>query len=104
MLRPGLGFDFTGSPPHLTIMLKSVESLAAKAERAKRTTVEYLPLQEGASHHCAWCGVYAKRRPKGWQRYKALSTSLPGGGEVMGEVYGNPECRVSIEAKYPQPE
>jgi hypothetical protein len=104
MLRPGLGFDFTGSPPHLTIMLKSVESLAAKAERAKRTTVEYLPLQEGASHHCAWCGVYAKRRPKGWQRYKALDTSLPGGGKVMGEVCGNPECRVSIETKYPQPE
>ena len=62
MLRPGLGFDFTGSPPHLTIMLKSVESLAAKAERAKRTTVEYLPLQEGASHQL--CLVRSVREGK----------------------------------------
>jgi ferredoxin len=53
-------------------MLKLVESLGAKAERAKRTTIEYLPLQDGTSHHCAWCGLCAKGRPKGWQRYKAF--------------------------------
>jgi hypothetical protein len=67
-----LGFDFTGSQSDLTIMLKLVESLGAKAERAKRTTIEYLPLQDGTSHHCAWCGLCAKGRPKGWQRYKAF--------------------------------
>jgi hypothetical protein len=60
-------------------MLKLVESLEAKAERAKRTTVEYLPSQEGTSHHYVWCGLYAKGKPKGWHRYKALDASLPGG-------------------------
>jgi hypothetical protein len=99
-LRAWPGFDFPGSQYHLTIMLKLVESLAAKAERAKHTTVEYLPFQEGISHHCTWCGLYAKGSPKGWQCFKALDPSLPGGVKVMGEVCGNPECRISVEAKY----
>jgi hypothetical protein len=84
-------------------MLKLVESLAAKVERAKRTTVEYLPLQDGTSHRCKWCGLYAKGSPKGWQCYKAVDPSVPRGVKVMGEVCGNPECRVSVEAKYAQP-
>jgi hypothetical protein len=85
-------------------MLKLVESLAAKAERAKRTTVEYLPLQTSPFHRCAWCNSHAKGSPKGWQSYNALDRSLPGGVKETGEVCGNHECRVSIEAKYSQPE
>jgi hypothetical protein len=85
-------------------MLKLVESLAAKAARAKRTTVEYLPLQGSTSHRCAWCNLYVKGSPKGWQCYKALDRCLPGGVKVMGEVCRNHECRVSIEAKYSLPD
>ena len=89
---------------HLTPMLTLVELLAAKVERAKRTTVQYLPLQEAISHHCVWCGLYAKGSPKGWRCYKALDPTLLGAVKVMGEVCGSPECRVSIEAKYPRSE
>jgi hypothetical protein len=81
-------------------MLKLVESLAAKAERAKRTTVEFLPLHQGISHHCLWCGQYAK----GWQSYRAVDHSHPGGIKVMGEVCADRECHMSIAAKYPHPD
>ena len=85
-------------------MLKLVESLAAKAERAKRTTVEFLPLHQGSSHHCLWCGQYAKGSPKGWQNYRAVDHSHPGGIKVMGEVCADRECHMSIAAKYPHPD
>jgi hypothetical protein len=81
---------------HLKTMLRLVESLAAKTERAKRTTVEYLSLLGDASHHCAWCGQYAKGSPKSWQCYGALDRAIPGGDKAAGEVCGNPECRVSV--------
>ena len=85
-------------------MLKLVESLAAKAERAKRTTVEFLPLHKGISHHCLWCGQYAKGSPKGWQSYRAIDHSHPKGIKVMGEVCADRESHMSIAAKYPHPD
>jgi hypothetical protein len=85
-------------------MLKLVESLASKAARAKRTTVEFMPLREGTFHHCAWCGQYAKGSPKGWHYYQALDYTYPGGLRVVGEVCANRECQMSVKAKYPKPE
>ena len=85
-------------------MLKLVESLAAKAERAKRTTVEFLPLHKCISHHCLWCGQYAKGSPKGWLSYRAVDHSHPKGIKVMGEVCADRECHMSIAAKYPHPD
>ena len=61
-MRAWPGFDFPGSQYHLTIMLKLVESLAAKAERAKHTTVEYLPFQEGISHDCELSPIFGDGR------------------------------------------
>ena len=50
---------------HLTDMLKLVKSLAAKAERANRTTVEFLPLHKGISHHCLLVRPVRKGQSKG---------------------------------------
>ena len=75
--NPGWGLILPAASPTLTIMLKLVESLGAKAERGKRTTVEYLPLNEGTSHHCAWCDMYAKGRPKGWHRLRDGTPPFP---------------------------
>ena len=45
---------------HLELMLRLVESLATKAERAKTTTVEFFPLREATSHKCGWCETFAR--------------------------------------------
>jgi hypothetical protein len=80
-------------------MLRLVESLAIKAERAKTTTVEFFPLREAPSHKCAWCETYAKGNPKGWHSYRGVDRSYPGGSNVGGDVCSAKECRLSIQAK-----
>ena len=45
---------------HLEPMLRLVESLVTKAERAKTTTVEFFPLREATSHKCGWCETFVK--------------------------------------------
>ena len=81
-------------------MLRLVESLATKAERAKTTTVEFFPLREAPSHKCGWCETYAKGNPKGWHSYRGVDRSYPGGLNVGGDVCSAKECRLSIQAKY----
>jgi hypothetical protein len=91
LLRPGGGFldrtitdaDDKTAVPSITIgknsihyqfvrMLKLVESLAARAKRARSTTVVFVPLGESVSHRCSWCGRFAKGTPKGWNGYRAV--------------------------------
>jgi hypothetical protein len=53
-------------------MLKLVESLATKAERAKSTTVEFSPLiSEAYARKCDWCERFTTS-PKGWVSYRAV--------------------------------
>ena len=49
---------------HLEPMLRLVESLATKAERAKTTSVEFFPLREATSHK----SVGAKRSSRGTRK------------------------------------
>jgi hypothetical protein len=70
---------------HLELMLRLVESLATKAERAK-TTVEFFPLREATSHKCGWCETFVKGNPKGWHSYRGVDRSYPGGLNVGGDV------------------
>ena len=105
MLRPGGGFldrtitdaDDKTAVPSITIeknsihyqfvrMLKLVESLAAKAKRARSTTVVFVPLGESVSHRCSWCGRFAKGTPKGWNGYRAVDHTYPRGLNVAGDV------------------
>jgi hypothetical protein len=81
-------------------MLKLVESLATKAERAKSTTVEFFPLREGFSHRCSWCETYANGNPKSWDSFRAVARSDPVWLNVVGDVCADKECRISIQAKY----
>ena len=81
-------------------MLKLVESLATKAERAKSTTVEFFPLREGFSHRCSWCETYATGNPKSWDSFRAVARSDPVWLNVVGDVCADKECRISIQAKY----
>jgi hypothetical protein len=85
---------------HLQHMLRLVESLAIKAERAKTTTIEFFPLREAPSHKCGWCETYAKGNPKGWHSYRGVDHSYPGGSNVGGDVCSAKECWLSIQAKY----
>jgi hypothetical protein len=81
-------------------MLKLVESLATKAERAKRTTVEFQPLSSDAyGRNCDWCETFASR-PKGWASYQAVERTKRGVFNVNGHVCADPECRLSIQARY----
>ena len=88
------------STHHLELMLRLVESLATKAERAKTTTVEFFPLREAPSHKCGWCETFAKGNPKGWHSYRGVDRSYPSGLNVGGDVCSAKECRLSIQAKY----
>jgi len=81
-------------------MLKLVESLAAKAKRARSTTVVFVPLGESVSHRCSWCGRFAKGTPKGWNGYRAVDHTYPRGLNVAGDFCSDRECRISIQAKY----
>jgi hypothetical protein len=82
-------------------MLKLVESLAVKAQRAKSTTVEFIPLRETTTiHECDWCGTVGSGKRKGWNSYTALERSARGEFPVTGDVCPNAECRISLQAKY----
>jgi hypothetical protein len=81
-------------------MLKLVESLAVKAERAKSTTVVFVALGESVSHRCSWCGQFAKGNPKSWNSYHAVDHTYPRGLNIVGDVCPKRECRISIQAKY----
>ena len=54
-------------------MLKLVESLAVKAKRAKRTTVELIPLRDSGTgtFKCGWCEATVSGKLKGWNSYRA---------------------------------
>ncbi len=85
-------------------MLKLVESLAVKAQRAKTTTVEFLPLRESGTgtHKCSWCETVVKGKRKGWNSYRATerigtTTEL----RFEGDVCPREECRISLQAKHP---
>jgi hypothetical protein len=81
-------------------MLKLVESLATKAERAKSTTVEFSPLRSDAyARKCDWCEKFTTT-PKGWASYRAVEKTKRGVFEVAGHVCADPECRLSIQARY----
>jgi hypothetical protein len=85
-------------------MLKLVESLAVKAQRAKRTTVEFVPLRDGGTgvHKCSWCQTVVRGKRKSWNSYRATerignTTEL----RFEGDVCPREECRISLQAKYP---
>ena len=81
-------------------MLKLVESLATKAERAKATTVEFSPLRGAHPRRCDWCDRFAAN-PKGWASYEASERSRQGVFfKVTGDVCADVECRISIQARY----
>jgi hypothetical protein len=81
-------------------MLKLVESLATKAERAKATTVEFSPLRGTHPRNCDWCEKYAAN-PKGWASYEAVERGKQGNVfRVTGDVCSDPECRLSVQARY----
>jgi hypothetical protein len=89
---PGQAFDFAGCQPILRPCSNWWNRWRQRSS-GRRTAVKYLLLQDSTSHRCKWCGLYAKESAKGWQCYKAVDHSIPGGVKVMGEVCGNPECR-----------
>jgi hypothetical protein len=80
-------------------MLKLVETLATKAERAKATTVEFSPLRGAHPRNCDWCKKFAAN-PKGWASYEAEERTGKGIFKVTGNVCASVECRISIQAKY----
>jgi hypothetical protein len=81
-------------------MLKLVESLATKAERAKSTTVEFSPLISDAyARKCDWCERFTTS-PKGWVSYRAVEKTKRGGLDVAGHICTDAECRLSIQARY----
>jgi hypothetical protein len=84
-------------------MLKLVESLATKAERAKHTTVAFTPLPDCVigTYKCAWCESVVKGKRQGWSGFEALGEpKAPGPVRVSGIVCSRRECRVSLQAKY----
>jgi hypothetical protein len=80
-------------------MLKLVESLATKAERAKSTTVEFSPLRGTHPRTCDWCRKFSPD-PKGWASYKAVEPKCGGASKISGDVCADVECRLSIQARY----
>jgi hypothetical protein len=80
-------------------MLKLVETLATKAERAKATTVEFSPLRGAHPRNCDWCDKFAAN-PKGWASYEAVQSTKQGVFKVTGDVCADVECRISIQARY----
>jgi hypothetical protein len=79
-------------------MLRLVETLALKAERAKSTTVDFFPLTDCRSKKCSWCKEFSAF-PKGWSRFNAIDHK-PGGIAITGYICADPECRISIMAQY----
>lgn len=81
-------------------MLKLVESLAIKAERAKPTNVQFFPLRAGFSHRCSWCGTFAKGNPITWDSFTAFSWTGTRWVQVVGDVCADQECQLSTQAKF----
>ena len=80
-------------------MLKLVETLATKAERAKATTVEFSPLRGAHPRNCDWFDKFAAN-PKGLASYEAVQSTKQGVFKVTGDVCADVECRISIQARY----
>jgi hypothetical protein len=87
-------------------MLKLVESLAVKAARAKRTTVEFIPLRDSGTgwYKCAWCETTVSGKRIGWSSFKAVEQRPSSAKfDIQGDVCPRPECRISLQAKYIRP-
>jgi hypothetical protein len=82
-------------------MLMLVESFATKVERAKSTTVEFMPLRtRSIGYKCDWCGQLVNGRQRGWTSFKAVSRAPGFESAIVGDVCNCVECRVSVQAKY----
>ena len=55
------------------------KSLAVKAERAKKTTVQFIPIRDRGSgtHKCNWCEAVVRGKRKGWNSYHATERLGP---------------------------
>jgi hypothetical protein len=83
-------------------MLRLVESLAAKVERAKSTTVEFVPLRaRPMGYKCDWCSKIVSSKHKGWISFRAVDRSSGFEIRLVGDVCERYECRISVQAKYP---
>jgi hypothetical protein len=82
-------------------MLKLVESLALKTERAKRTAVEIIPLRDSeiGIFKCGWCEATVRGKRKGWNSYRATECK-PVPIQIRGDICPRRECRISLQAKY----
>jgi hypothetical protein len=88
---------------HLGIMLRLVESLAAKVERGKWATVQFMPLRSRPiGYKCDWCGRIGNGKQKGWISFKAVDCSSGFETSLTGDVWERDECRISVQAKYPR--
>ena len=88
---------------HIAVMLKLVESLAVKAERAKKTTVQFIPIRDRGTgtHKCNWCETVVRGKRKGWNSYHATERLGPTTElRFDGDVCPREECRISLQAKY----
>jgi DNA-directed RNA polymerase subunit RPC12/RpoP len=82
-------------------MLRLVESLATKVERAKSTTVQFVPLRaRPIGYKCDWCGKIVNSKQKGWISFRAIDCSSGFEAPVAGDVCDCDECMISIQAKY----
>jgi hypothetical protein len=82
-------------------MLRLVESFATKTQRAKSTTVQFMPLRaRSLGYKCDWCGQIVNERQRGWISFKAVVRSPGVGDVVIGDVCNCDECRISVQAKY----
>ena len=89
---------------YITVMLKLVKSLAVKAERAKKTTVQFIPLRDSGSgtHKCSWCETVVRGKRKSWNSYHAIERLGPTTElRFDGDVCPRKECRISLQAEYP---
>lgn len=87
---------------YIVEMLKLVESLAVKLERAKRTRIEFIPLRDGGTgtYKCAWCETVVRGKRKGWNSYRLTDPKGPFEFHILGDVCSRHECRISLQAKY----
>ena len=88
---------------HIAVMLKLVESLAVKAERAKKTTVQFIPIRDRGTgtHKCNWCEAVVRGKRKGWNSYHATERLGPTTElRFDDDVRPREECRINLQAKY----